>query len=214
MSYYYTKVAEKAMLYFEKAVELAPDEPRWRLLVAACLRRTGQFHKALSEYQDIHKKFPDNIECLKFLVRLCSDMGLKETQFYANELKKAEKAKELKERQGSGRPGTTGIYISCFFCIFSNSRINIHRKYYFQGSRKSNSDNSSRAGSGMSVLSDHRSSPIPGKKDNQGSNSGGVIRSTRTFKGDNSAELNFNGQTSKYYFNSNFLQLNLLQFYR
>lgn len=97
------------MTYFEKAVELVPDEPRWRLLVAACLRRTGQFHKALTEYQDIHNKFPDNIECLKFLVRLCSDLGLKEAQMYATELKKAEKAKELKERQTSARPGTTGI---------------------------------------------------------------------------------------------------------
>ncbi|XP_028045924.2 intraflagellar transport protein 88 homolog [Monomorium pharaonis] len=140
------QVAEKALIYFEKAVELAPDEPRWRLLVAACLRRTGQFHKALTEYQDIHNKFPDNIECLKFLVRLCSDLGLKETQMYATELKKAEKAKELKERQGSARPGTTG-------------------------SRKSNSGTSSRAGSGLSILSDHRPSPdrrpISGKNDYQ-----------------------------------------------
>lgn len=107
--YIFLKVAEKALPYFEKAVELAPDEPRWRLLVAACLRRTGQFHKALAEYQDIYNKFPDNIECLKFLIRLCSDLGLKEAQMYAAELKKAEKAKELKERQGSARPGTTGI---------------------------------------------------------------------------------------------------------
>jgi len=110
-SYSFFKLAEKALTYFKKAVELAPDEPRWRLLVAACLRRTGQFHKALTEYQDIHNKFPDNIECLKFLVRLCSDLGLKEAQTYAAELKKAEKAKELKERQGSSRPGTTGM---CF----------------------------------------------------------------------------------------------------
>lgn len=104
------KVAEKALTYFEKAVELAPDEARWRLLVAACLRRTGQFHKALTEYQDIHNKFPDNIECLKFLIRLCSDLGLKEAQTYAAELKKAEKAKELKDRQSSARPGTTGMF--------------------------------------------------------------------------------------------------------
>ncbi|EZA59408.1 intraflagellar transport protein 88 homolog isoform X2 [Ooceraea biroi] len=140
------QVAEKALSYFKKAVELVPDEPRWRLLVAACLRRTGQFQKALVEYQDIYNKFPDNIECLKFLVRLCSDLGLKEAQMYAAELKKAEKAKELKDRQGSGRPGTTG-------------------------SRKSNSGTSSRAGSGLSVLSDHRPSPdrrpISGRNDYQ-----------------------------------------------
>ncbi|XP_032684242.1 intraflagellar transport protein 88 homolog [Odontomachus brunneus] len=140
------QIAEKALTYFEKAVELAPDEPRWRLLVAACLRRTGQFHKALTEYQDIHNKFPDNIECLKFLVRLCSDLGLKEAQIYATELKKAEKAKELKDRQGSARPG----------------------------SRKSNSGTSSRAGSGLSVMSDRRPSPdrrpIADRNDYQGTN--------------------------------------------
>ena len=97
------------MVYFERAIELAPDEPRWRLLVAACLRRTGQFHKALAEYQNIHKLFPENIECLKFLVRLCSDLGLKEAQMYATELKKVERSKEVKERHGSGRPGTTSM---------------------------------------------------------------------------------------------------------
>jgi intraflagellar transport protein 88 len=35
---------------------------------------------------------------LKFLVRICSDLGLKEAQEYATKLKKAEKAKELKEQ--------------------------------------------------------------------------------------------------------------------
>ena len=58
---------------------------------------------------------------LKFLVRICSDLGLKEAQEYATKLKKAEKAKELKDqrassgtRRGSGRrrdnaePGMTG----------------------------------------------------------------------------------------------------------
>lgn len=47
---------------------------------------------------------------LKFLVRICSDLGLKEAQEYATKLKKAEKAKELKDqrassgtRRGSGR---------------------------------------------------------------------------------------------------------------
>ncbi|XP_033336252.2 intraflagellar transport protein 88-like protein nompB [Megalopta genalis] len=151
-SYFVTmQVAEKALTYFKKAVELAPSEPRWRLLVAACLRRTGQFHKALLEYQDIHEKFPENIECLKFLIRLCSDLGLKEAQMYATELKRAEKAKELKDRQGSARPG----------------------------SRRTNSGASSRTGSGMSMLSDHRSSPIPGRRDNQGLSSAGISRSNR-----------------------------------
>ncbi|XP_033225474.1 intraflagellar transport protein 88 homolog [Belonocnema kinseyi] len=142
------QVAEKAMIYFERAIELAPDEPRWRLLVAACLRRTGQFHKALTEYQNIHQIFPENVECLKFLVRLCSDLGLKEAQMYASELKKVERAKEAKERHSSGRPGTTS-------------------------SKRSNSGNSSRGGSGMSTLSEHRASPALSRGDH-GINSAGI----------------------------------------
>ncbi|OXU19875.1 hypothetical protein TSAR_011846 [Trichomalopsis sarcophagae] len=122
---------EKALTYFQEAVVLAPEEPKWRLCVASCLRKTGQFHKALAEYQDINRRFPDNIECLKFLVRLSNDLGLKEAQTYAIELRRAEKAKETKERHGSGRPG----------------------------SRRSNSGTSSRGGSGMSTLSEQRASP-------------------------------------------------------
>lgn len=42
---------------------------------------------------------------LKFLVRLCQDLGLKEATNYGLELKKAEKAKEVRARLGSsGRP--------------------------------------------------------------------------------------------------------------
>ena len=109
------------MTYFQEAVELAPDQSRWRLLVAACLRRTGQFHKALAEYQDIHRRFPDNVECLKFLVRLCSDLGLKEAQTYAVELRKAEKVKETKERHGSARPGTTSNIFIFVYGLFQTT---------------------------------------------------------------------------------------------
>ncbi|OAD62752.1 Intraflagellar transport protein 88 like protein [Eufriesea mexicana] len=155
------QIAEKALIYFKKAVELAPEEPRWRLLVAACLRRIGQFHKAVLEYQDIHNKFPENVECLKFLVRLCSDLGLKEAHVYAAELKRAEKAKELKDRQGSARPG----------------------------SRRSNSGTSSRTGSGMSVLSDRRSSPTFNRRENQGLSSAGITRTNRVSATENIMEV-------------------------
>lgn len=36
------------------------------------------------------------MDCLKFLIRLCTDMGLKESQEYSLKLKKVEKAKEAK----------------------------------------------------------------------------------------------------------------------
>ena len=35
---------------------------------------------------------------LRFLVRLCTDMGLKETQEYATKLKRVEKLKEMREQ--------------------------------------------------------------------------------------------------------------------
>ena len=38
---------------------------------------------------------------LKFLVRICTDLGLKDIQEYAQKLMKAEKAKELKEQVGA-----------------------------------------------------------------------------------------------------------------
>ena len=36
-------------------------------------------------------RFPDNAECLKFLTRLCSDLGMPDAQEYANKLKKLER---------------------------------------------------------------------------------------------------------------------------
>ena len=62
-----------------------------RLRSDPCCRRAGNYHKALETYKTVHRRFPDNIECLKFLVKLSSDMGLKEAGEYAMELKKAEK---------------------------------------------------------------------------------------------------------------------------
>lgn len=43
---------------------------------------------------------------MKFLVKISSDMGLKDTMDYAQELKKAERAKDLRDRASSSRPGS------------------------------------------------------------------------------------------------------------
>lgn len=60
---------------------------------------------------------------LKFLVRVCTDLGLKEAQEYAGKLKKAEKAKEVKQQRAnsanrngvssrqSGSAGSGNIFI-------------------------------------------------------------------------------------------------------
>ncbi|XP_076857925.1 intraflagellar transport protein 88 homolog isoform X2 [Brachyhypopomus gauderio] len=104
-----TQFCEKAIQYFERATLIQPTQVTWQLMVASCYRRSGNYQKALETYKDIHRKFPDNVECLRFLVRLCTDMGLKEVQDYATKLKKVEKMKETREqrvksgRESSGR---------------------------------------------------------------------------------------------------------------
>ena len=96
---------EKAIEYFEKASLIEPQEVKWQLMIASCYRRSGNYQQSFATYKRIHMRFPENIECLKFLVRICTDLGLKETQEYANKLKKAEKTKELRDqrREHSGK---------------------------------------------------------------------------------------------------------------
>ena len=79
-------------------------------MVASCYRRSGNYQQALETYKNIHKRFPEDTECLKFLVRLCADMGLGDAQEYANRLKRIEKTKQLRDqraesagRKSSGR---------------------------------------------------------------------------------------------------------------
>ncbi|XP_056353900.1 intraflagellar transport protein 88 homolog isoform X2 [Oenanthe melanoleuca] len=102
-----TQFCEKAIEYFERAALILPTQVKWQLMVASCYRRSGNYQKALEKYKVIHRKFPENVECLRFLVRLCTDMGLKEVQEYITKLKKAEKLKEIREqRVKSGRDGS------------------------------------------------------------------------------------------------------------
>ncbi|XP_059145083.1 intraflagellar transport protein 88 homolog isoform X2 [Physella acuta] len=105
-----SQFCEKAIHYFERASLVQPNQVKWHLMIASCYRRSGNYQKALETYKQIHRKFPDNVECLKFLVRLCTDLGMNEAQEFATKLKKAEKNKELREqrttsagRRGSGR---------------------------------------------------------------------------------------------------------------
>ncbi|XP_060050713.1 intraflagellar transport protein 88 homolog isoform X4 [Erinaceus europaeus] len=104
-----TQFCEKAIQYFERAALIQPTQVKWQLMVASCFRRSGNYQKALDTYKDIHRKFPENVECLRFLVRLCTDIGLKEVQEYATKLKRLEKIKEMREQRiKSGRDGSGG----------------------------------------------------------------------------------------------------------
>ncbi|XP_024305181.1 intraflagellar transport protein 88 homolog isoform X12 [Homo sapiens] len=104
-----TQFWEKAIQYFERASLIQPTQVKWQLMVASCFRRSGNYQKALDTYKDTHRKFPENVECLRFLVRLCTDLGLKDAQEYARKLKRLEKMKEIREQRiKSGRDGSGG----------------------------------------------------------------------------------------------------------
>ena len=100
-----SEMYEKAVPYFELATNIKPLEVKWKLMVASCYRRIGAFPLALRKYKEIHKETPDNVECLRYLVHLCNELGSREEVLgYARKLKKLEKEKgggKGGQRQGS-----------------------------------------------------------------------------------------------------------------
>jgi intraflagellar transport protein 88 len=68
-------------------------------MVASCQRRIGNFQKALKIYEAIYQEYPDNLECLRFLVLLCKDMGL-DYEEYAKELNRVEIENEVRGDYG------------------------------------------------------------------------------------------------------------------
>ena len=54
---------EEARKIFEKLAEIRPDEAKWKLMVASCLRRMEKFADALEVYERILVDFPENLEC-------------------------------------------------------------------------------------------------------------------------------------------------------
>lgn len=96
--YIENQVYEKAIRFLEKASKVQPTEIKWHLMIAACHRRSGQYQLALQYYIKTHNSFPDNMECLKFLIRLCNDLELPEGHDYMEKLKKIEKAREMHQR--------------------------------------------------------------------------------------------------------------------
>ena len=81
---------------------------QWKLMVASCHRRIQNFANALRIYQDIHAQYPDNVECLRYLVHICGEQQMKEQAHeYVLKLRKAERDAEVeaarKERQEQER---------------------------------------------------------------------------------------------------------------
>lgn len=88
------EVYDKAMQFFERAAQIQPQEVKWQLMVASCHRRRGEYPQAKRMYEDIHRRHPENMECLRYLVHLCKDSGLMDE---ANEWFKKFKRLEAKE---------------------------------------------------------------------------------------------------------------------
>lgn len=83
-------------------------------MVASCYRRTGQYKLALAKYKGILAKNPDNVECLRYLVHMCTSLGRKEElAHYQSRLRTAEAqaqkqhSRAEKLESGSGGPIST-----------------------------------------------------------------------------------------------------------
>jgi len=75
---------------------IEPSQPRWQLLVASCYRRAGNYSSALQTYRVAHRRFPDHVDCLRLLTRLCSELQLtNEAERYAVKLRRAENVERL-----------------------------------------------------------------------------------------------------------------------
>uniref|UniRef100_A0A2A4JS54 Uncharacterized protein n=1 Tax=Heliothis virescens TaxID=7102 RepID=A0A2A4JS54_HELVI len=66
--------------------------------MGACLRASGRYQEALSLYKKMNSRFPDNVQCLKLIVKLCGDQGLSETSTWTRELQRAQARVKQKEQ--------------------------------------------------------------------------------------------------------------------
>lgn len=64
---------------------------KWQLMVASCHRRTGAYSEALAKYKSIISKHPENIECLRYLLHMCTGLGRRdEVRTYEAQLRTVE----------------------------------------------------------------------------------------------------------------------------
>lgn len=126
---YYVKseVYEKAVDFFRRAAQLEPAEIKWQLMIASCYRRMRAFQQAMELYTAVHEKDPYNIEALRYLVQICTTLGLvQDQQDYMIKLRTAEQshlnqnasegdaADQLvggfrKRAEAEGKPGLGGL---------------------------------------------------------------------------------------------------------
>ncbi|OMJ89911.1 hypothetical protein SteCoe_7798 [Stentor coeruleus] len=94
--YVKSELYEKACSFFERASQIQYSEPKWKIMVASCYRRMGNDNKAIDLYKKIHEDFPDNIDCLQYLVSHLKGTG-QDYENYSTLLKKLLREKEMNE---------------------------------------------------------------------------------------------------------------------
>jgi len=64
-------------------------------MIASCFRRMNLFNEALRVYEDIQAENPDNIDCLRGLVQIRKELGMK-YQHLQEKLMVLDREEELK----------------------------------------------------------------------------------------------------------------------
>lgn len=67
---------KNAAAFFRRASELESWEPKWRIMAALCLRKSGQLGAALVLYQQAYDAHPENEAAVSGLIRTRKALGL------------------------------------------------------------------------------------------------------------------------------------------
>jgi len=80
-------------------------------MIASCYRRMNLFNEALKVYEDIHAEYPDNLDCLRGLVQIRKELGMK-YQHFSEKLMALDREEEAKRIMmgGAGGAGGAGGY--------------------------------------------------------------------------------------------------------
>lgn len=79
--YVKNEVYEKAIEFFTMASMMQSREVKWKLMITSCYRRMGQYQKAYELYEEVHERYPENVECLRYLIALSKDLNLDYTEY-------------------------------------------------------------------------------------------------------------------------------------
>jgi len=106
--YVKSELYEKAIQFFERASQIQPTEVKWKLMVTSCFRRMGSYQRALELYEEIHNDYPENLECLRYLVAICKDLG-QHYDHYQKKLSKLERVNAARNQTMGGAGALTRI---------------------------------------------------------------------------------------------------------